>query len=238
MTAIIKVLDALSGTGKSSKCPACHEVFERKRANQKYCGRKCQRNAAAKGKRTVAASKTQRRICETDKEVYGSLTISFYETPPKYRAEFMERLISEGRRLAKVQRILKKRVPFWHYSYRGMLPIQQVFYHYCQEVYGMKVSAVLNRNTVLPSDPCYPCEYLGPDGGAVYSDGTLNKRSISEWRSVRGQILAKLSTGRPYDWSFVQKALSEKVATDDCSEAVIEFEGDEVAEEAVFLEAA
>lgn len=188
-------------------CPICSVEFEQKRGNQKYCNPKCAKNAT-RGPRTVKECPSQRRYQETYEGSYSDLGVNFYDTPPQFRVEFMERLIREGRRLAAVRRILTRKAVFWSYGDRGMLPIQQVFHHYCKEVYGMTVREILDKTNPLPTDPIYPCEYYGPDKEPIYSDGTYLKRSEQPFVARRGKIAEKLSTGKPYDWAEVAFKLS------------------------------
>lgn len=190
-------------------CPICSVEFEQTRKDKKYCSRKCQKNASARGLRTVEKSPSQRRYQETFDGSYSDLGVNFYETPPAFRVEFMERLLREGRRLAAARRILTRKAAFWSYGDRGMLPIQQVFYHYCKEVYGMTVKEILDKANPLPSDAYYPCEYYGPDKEPTYSDGTYLKRSEQPFVGTT-KISEKLSTGKPYDWTMV----AFKISTD------------------------
>ena len=163
---------------------------------------------ASRGPRTVKECPSQRRYQETFDGSYSDLGINFYETPPAFRVEFMERLIREGRRLVSVKRILTRKAVFWSYGDRGMLPIQQVFHHYCKEVYGMTVKEILDKANPLPSDTYYPCEYYGPDKEPTYSDGTYLKRSEQPFVASKKEIGKKLSTGKPYDWTMVAFRLS------------------------------
>lgn len=188
-------------------CPICDTVFIKDRSNKKYCSRKCQVNSS-RGPRTVEECPSQRRYQETFEGSYSELSRNFYDTPPQFRVEYMERLLQEGRRLVSVKRILTRKAVFWSYGNRGMLPIQQVFYHYCKEVYGMTVREVLDKANPLPSDAYYPCEYYGPDKEPTYSDGTYLKRSEQPFVARRGKIAEKLSTGKPYDWAEVAFKLS------------------------------
>lgn len=188
------------------KCPICSSRFDVTRKDKKYCSRKCQMNAS-RAPRTVAASPNQRRYQETYEGSYSELSVNFYETPPAFRVEFMERLLREGRRLVSVKRILTRKAAFWSYGNWGMLPIQQVFHHYCKEVYGMTVKEILDKINPLPSDTHYPCEYYGPDKEPTYSDGTYLKRSEQPFVGTT-KISEKLSTGKPYDWTMVAFKLS------------------------------
>lgn len=185
-------------------CPICSVEFEQRRGNQKYCNPKCAKNAT-RGPRTVEECPSQRRYQETFEGSYSELSRNFYDTPPQFRVEYMERLLQEGRRLVSVRRILTRSVTF---QGRGNFPIQQIFHHYCRETYGMTVREVLDRANPLPTDLIYPFEYYGPFEPSLYTDGTYLKRSQQPFVARRGKIAEKLSTGKPYDWAKVAFKLS------------------------------
>lgn len=185
-------------------CPVCGTEFPAKRSNQKYCNPKCAKNAT-RGSRTVDKSPAQRQYYEAYGGSYSELSQNFYDTPPQFRVDYMERLLQEGRRLVAVRRILARSVSF---QGRGNLPIQQIFHHYCREIYGMTVSEILNKANPLPTDPVYPFEYYGPFTPSLYTDGTYLKRSEQPFVARRGKISEKLSTGKPYDWAKVAFKLS------------------------------
>lgn len=171
--------------------PKCTDPFIRRRKDQRYCGRRCQQNAA-RSPRLIADSAEARRVHERRKGRVVGLSHAFYETPPAYRAEFMQRLIVEVRGNAELRRLVTLREILHSWTRdggTGRLHIAHLLDHYCQEVYGQRSFVVVEPMTVLPSfgDLAFPAEYFGPDADPIYEDGSLKVRPCPwiEWKKER-----------------------------------------------------
>jgi hypothetical protein len=147
---------------------------------QKTCAKAATRNAN-RGPRTITESWDAKRIQEVRQGRCKGLSHAFYETPPAYRAEFLERLIEEAcgsvelRRLVTTRQLLK----CWTRDEgTGRLHIAHVLDHYCKEVYGQRSYEVANPANRLPSAImlAFPAEYYGPDAPLLYEDGSLKRR--------------------------------------------------------------
>ena len=166
------------------KCPRCGDAFTAaRRKDQKFCSRRCQQNAS-RGLRRVTNCPTERRRQEGRRGRVKGLCHAFYETPPAYRAEFLEKLIKEVRAHAELRGLVTLRQLLRSWSRdegTGRLHIAHVLDHYCQEVYGMRSFVVVNPETELPSEDAltFPAEYFGPDAHPVYEDGSLKVRPWS-----------------------------------------------------------
>ncbi len=76
-----------------SECPACGTPFNRKRSNQIFCSRPCQRKTSrnsARGDRTVEHSRRSSKHYERA----ARLTEMIYSTPPKQRLGMMQHILS------------------------------------------------------------------------------------------------------------------------------------------------
>lgn len=135
-------------------CPKCAEAFQPKRRNQRYCSDPCRKNAT-RGSRKVADSWDEKRRNETRKGRVRGLSHALYETPPIYRAEFMERLIAEARGNAELRRLVTNREMLRSWARlrgshdagdggTGRLHITHVLDYYCREVYSLRSYEVLN----------------------------------------------------------------------------------------------
>jgi hypothetical protein len=191
-----------TGMGAAICCPRCQAAFLRDRKNQRYCSQPCQKAAtrnAVRGPRKVADSAEARRIHEARKGRIGGLSHALFETPPAYRAAFLQRLIVEGRSNAELRRLVTVRALLRSWvrdEGTGRLHIAHVLNHFCQEVYGLRSFEVLNPDTTLPSVDtlAFPAAYFGPDAPPVYEDGSLEER--------------------PCPWSTRQSALHHYKETD------------------------
>lgn len=173
-------------------CPQCLLPFAPRRKDQRYCGRPCQKaatNNAARGPRLIAYSPEARRVQEHRKGRLKGLSDALYETPPAYRAAFLERLIGEARGNAELRCLMTNREILRSWARlrgnrdaggagTGRLHIAHVLDHYCREVYALRSYEVVDPATVLPSsdDLAFPAEYFGPDAPPIYEDGSLKKR--------------------------------------------------------------
>lgn len=178
--------------GPQSRCPKCAEAFQPKRRDQRYCSRTCQKastNNVARGPRTIAASWEARRRHEVRTGRVRCLSHALYETPPAYRAEFLQRLIAEARRNAELRRLVTERdmLRSWHrlrgegFDGRqgtGRLHIAHVLDHFCRSVYALPSFEVLDPKTEIPAEDAlaFPAEYFGPDAPPIYEDGALRRR--------------------------------------------------------------
>ncbi|RWR29642.1 hypothetical protein D2T31_09365 [Sinirhodobacter populi] len=162
-------------------CPGCGATFAPARRNQSYCGRECQKNAA-RGPRRITDSAEARRTHEYRKGRIKGLSDALYETPPAYRAEFMERLIAEARGSAELRKGVTNPAMLQSWTRdegSGRLHIAHVLDHYCREVYGLRSFEALNPAHHLPpsADLAFPAEYFGPDAPPIYGDGSLKMRA-------------------------------------------------------------
>lgn len=176
------------------QCPACNAEFTPRRKNQKYCSDNCRKRKsrhAARGSRKVAHSWDERRRSEMRKTRLTDLTNALYEAPPRYRAEFLERLIAQARSNAELRRWLTRRdlLKTWYMDGTGRIGIGHSLDHYCQEVYGQRSYEVLNPENILPTHDAlaFPAEYFGPDHPPIYEDGCLKRRPCpwSAWKVSR-----------------------------------------------------
>ncbi len=165
-------------------CPQCGAEFHPRRKNQMYCQPTCAKAATRnnnRGPRTTAESPDAKRIHEARQGRCKSLSHAFYETAPAYRAEFLERLITEARGVAELRRLVTTRqlLKCWTRDEgTGRLHIAHVLDHYCQEVYGKRSFEVLAPETARPSASmlAFPAEYYGPDAPPLYEEGSLKRR--------------------------------------------------------------
>lgn len=183
-------------TSATTSCPVCSTEFTPARSNQKNCSRACQKKAthntarAAKDAPPVVnevprkKSWNFRRVDGLNNGRMASLRDAFHTTLPKYRAEFMVKLIDEGRRVQRLRACLTL-APLVHSYGReggsGRLHIANLLNDFCKEVYGMRSFEVLDPATVLPShdDLAFPALFDGADEPAVYEDGSLIQRPCS-----------------------------------------------------------
>ncbi|UWQ15666.1 hypothetical protein K3556_07280 [Aliiroseovarius sp. M344] len=176
----------------SLPCPHCGTEFHPKRTNQMYCNRQCAKTATRntnRGPRKSKESSDAKRVQEVRQGRCKGLSHAFYETPPVYRSEFVERLIGEARGVAELRRLVTTRqlLKCWDRDDgTGRLHIAHVLDHYCQEVYRQRSYEVLNPANNLPSaiKLVFPAEYYGPDAPSLYEDGRL-KRRPSPWRKPK-----------------------------------------------------
>lgn len=165
-------------------CPKCAEAFQPKRKNQRFCCRQCQKaetNNQARGSQAIAQSGEAKRRHEVRKGRIRGLSHALYETPPTYRAEFLERLIAEARGNAELRSLTTDRyfLRSWDRDEgTGRLHVAHVLDHYCREVYGLRSFEVLNPEAELPDADtlAFPAEYFGPDAQPIYEDGSLKRR--------------------------------------------------------------
>lgn len=177
-------------------CPKCLCTFTQKRKNQRYCSRPCQKSAtnnAARGSRTIAESPAARRTRERRKARVKGLSDALYETPPRYRAEYLQRLIAMARRNSELRRLVTKREMLRSWvrdEGTGRLHIAHVLDHYCREVYARRSYEVMNPQTVLahPDEFIFPAEYFGPDAPPVYEDGCLKQRPCPWSNRIRDRL--------------------------------------------------
>lgn len=149
-----------------------------------YCNRQCAKAATrntSRAPRTITESWDAKRVQEARQGRCKGLSHAFYETPPAYRAEFLERLISEAREGAELRRLVTTRqlLKCWdRVEGTGRLHIAHILDHYCQEVYEQRSYEVLNPANSLPSAImlAFPAEYYGPDAAPLYEDGSLKQR--------------------------------------------------------------
>lgn len=174
----------LDAANLQTTCPKCKEAFVPARSNQKYCSSACQKAATrnvSRGPRQIAVNMEERRRHDIRTGRIQGLSDAFFTTPPAYRAEFMERLITEGRTKSELRKGLTEQALLRSWSRNegtGRLHIAHCLDHYCQEVYKMRSYEVLAPATVRPStdDLAFPAAYFGPDAPPVYEDGSLKKR--------------------------------------------------------------
>ena len=77
----------------TSECPACGTSFKRKRSNQTYCSRPCQRKTSrntARGDRTPENKQRSSKHYERA----ARLTEMIYSTPPQERLGMMQHILS------------------------------------------------------------------------------------------------------------------------------------------------
>lgn len=209
----------LDSASLQTACPKCSVEFIPARSNQKFCSRLCQKAAtgnATRGPRTVAASPEERRRQSNRSNRLQNLSDAFFETLPTYRAEFMEKLIAEGRG----NRELRKWLTKWeaigcraHSRGTGRLHIAFCLDAYCREVYGMRSFNVLNPEKSIPHEYglAVPAQYFGPYEMSVYEDGSLTRRPCP-WATR-----PKLTAARPvsvasrsaYDWRRIARAMGD-----------------------------
>lgn len=198
----MKNAEPAPNSGDGIPCAHCATAFAPRRKDQKYCGRPCQKaatNNATRRPRRVSESAEAARTHEYRKGRIGGLSHALYETPPAYRAAFLQRLIVEGRSNAELRRLVTVRALLRSWvrdEGTGRLHIAHVLDHFCQEVYRLRSFEVLNPDTKLPSVDAlaFPAAYFGPDAPPVYEDGSLKER--------------------PCPWSTRQSALHHYKGTD------------------------
>jgi hypothetical protein len=197
-------------------CPTCKMEFLAKRSNKKFCSRGCQKVAThntSRPPRTVAGSPDERRRHATRSKRLQGLTDALFETPPRYRAEFMEKVISEARGKAELRQWLTKREALgcrWHNQGTGRLHIAFCLDHYCKEIYRMRSFKALNPATELPSglQTAYPAAYYDPYQPPLFEDGSLQRRPCP-WSTGTKAIATKApgNWSGVYDWRKIASAL-------------------------------
>lgn len=180
-------------------CPSCGRTFHPRRKDMRYCQKSCARSAtrnATQNSRTLEHSPNAKRRSEERTERILNLTRAYYDTPPAWRAAFLEALIEEARQKSELAIALTKRAALhpWR-PYRcpegGVMRrhIAAELDHYCQEVRGARSFDVLNpeRPLVAPEHLCFPAVYFGPDAPPIYEDGSLQQRPCpwEEWKRCR-----------------------------------------------------
>lgn len=202
-------------TEDATRCPMCLNPFAAMRANQSYCTRKCQKRFsrnATRGPQTLDDSPDARRRNEARSGRLRGLSDALFETPPVYRAEFMERLIAEARSRAELKRLVSGRgfiLRWTRYQGTGRLHISFVLAHYCGEVYGQPSYQVLDKN--FATQPrAYPAAYFGPDAVSVYEDGALNRRPQTAALSSASSPAPRVPTSsNRYDWRKLGRAMQD-----------------------------
>jgi hypothetical protein len=173
-----------SGERAAVRCARCQTIFPPKRTDQRYCQKACAKAASrnsTRGSRKLAESPEAARIHESRKGRIRGLSQSFYETPPAYRAAFLQRLILEARTNTELRTLVTDRafIRSWaRETGTGRLHIAHVLNHFCHEVYGRRSFEVVAPAAEIPSPStlAFPAEYFGPDAAPVYEDGALNQR--------------------------------------------------------------
>ncbi len=207
-------------TAAARACPHCSTTFAPRRKDQTYCGKPCARAAsrnATRRPRRVSESAEAARTHEYRKGRVGGLSHALYETPPAYRAAFLQRLIVEGRGNAELRRLVTVRALLRSWvrdEGTGRLHIAHVLDHFCQEVYGLRSFEVLNPDTTLPSVDAlaFPAAYFGPDSPPVYEDGSLKERPCP-WANragVRPTVVSKPDAPTVYDWRKLGRAMKDR----------------------------
>jgi hypothetical protein len=113
-------------------CPKCATDFVQARSNQRYCSSRCAKAAtrnATRGPRTVAESAQEARRQEQRSGQLLSLSNTFFETHPRYRAAFLVDLIAEARSKAELRGWLTRRealTPWQNHKGTGRLHIAQL----------------------------------------------------------------------------------------------------------------
>lgn len=200
-------------------CPKCGLEFIQGRSNQQYCSNPCQKAAtrnASRGPRTVADSPEERLRQATRSNRLQNLSNAFFETPPTYRAEFMEKLIAKGRRNKELRRWLTNSDALGcraHHRGTGRLHIAFCLVHYCREVYGMRSFAVLDPKISLPPEEklAFPAQYFGPSEIMIYEDGSLTKRPCP-WATRPKFTAVRPPSGAPlaaYDWRKIARTMRD-----------------------------
>lgn len=76
-----------------SQCPACGTSFTRKRSNQAYCSRPCQRKTSRNSARGDRSAENRKRSWK-HYERAARLTEMIYSTPPQERLGMMQHILS------------------------------------------------------------------------------------------------------------------------------------------------
>ncbi|MFK7764017.1 MAG: recombination protein NinG [Roseobacter sp.] len=77
----------------NSDCPACGTSFTRKRSNQTYCSKPCQRKSSKNSARGDRSAENKQRSSK-HYERAARLTEMIYTTPPQERLEMMKHILS------------------------------------------------------------------------------------------------------------------------------------------------
>lgn len=201
-------------------CPKCDAAFIRARSNQKYCSNRCAKAAtrnATRGPRTVAESSHEARRQEQRAGCMLSLSNSFFETHPRFRAAYMVELIAEARGKAELRGWLTRKEamrPWQHHQGTGRLHIAQCLDDFCHDIYRMRSFKVLDPATALPSEAevAFPAMYFGPGETPIYESGDLERRPCP-WASRdrnRPAYISKTETSARYDWRMIGRAMKDR----------------------------
>ncbi|RAZ82374.1 hypothetical protein [Cereibacter johrii] len=202
-------------------CPSCGSPFSPRRRDQRYCAKPCAKAAsrnATRGSRAHGESAAARHRHEARKGRLRGLAHAFHETPPAYRAEFLVRLIAEGRKLAELRDLVTLRCLLRSWSCdegTGRLNIAHVLDHFCREVYGLRSFEVLDPARVLPPEAelAFPATYFGPDAPSIYEDGSLRRgfgvtTARQAWSVPVAYVIERKSTN-VYDWRTIGRAMRD-----------------------------
>lgn len=141
-------------------CPTCSKPFNPARANQRYCGRACQKNAA-RGPRTVGESPEQQRRSTVHYSRAMYLAECLYMTPPNKRLGLMQEIIeaarehdSELRSILTDPKLLRASSDEPGYFFRrapgAYRTISQAAHAYCKKFWGHGVRAVVHKQVDQP----------------------------------------------------------------------------------------
>lgn len=202
-------------------CPTCGSPFIPGRRDQKFCAKPCAKAAsrnATRGSRAHGESAAARHRHEARKGRLRGLAHAFHETPPAHRAEFLVRLIAEGRKLAELRGLVTLRCLLRSWSCdegTGRLNIAHVLDHFCREVYGLRSFEVLDPVRVLPPEAelAFPATYFGPDAPSIYEAGSLRRgfgvtASRQDW-SVPAPYVIERTPTNVYDWRAIGRAMRD-----------------------------
>jgi hypothetical protein len=216
----LTTMNAASPVATDAVCPKCAVTFSPRRKDQRYCGKPCAKAAtrnATRGPRTVTESAHEARRQEERTGRMLSLSNSFFETHPRYRAAFTVDLIAEARRKAELRGWLTRKEalrPWQHHQGTGRLHIAQCLDDFCQEVYRMRSFEVLDPETTLPpeAEVAFPALYYGPGQTPIYESGDLERRPCSWANRDRNRPArnSKPETSPTYDWRKIGRAMGDR----------------------------
>jgi hypothetical protein len=162
--------EATPATGTDPACPTCGQTFHRKRKNQTYCGRDCQKKKTQnsnRGSRKADDNQDARWLLELHRRRGFLLNDELYRKPPVQRPAFLECIIKAARDHDwHLRRLLRDRRALRDYStdHAGRPNLARTLDHYCKLTRGgASVFKVVAKGWTDPDEIRPPRIYKDPD---------------------------------------------------------------------------
>lgn len=138
-------------------CPRCGEAFTRKRKDQQYCSRPCQKAAthnAARGSQKIEDNVDTRRLAELHRHRAFQLNDELYRKPPADRPAFVESLLQAARdhdwHLRRILTDSRSLFDFGH-DYAGRPNLVRTLDDYCRKTRQARIWQVVEPDWKEPT---------------------------------------------------------------------------------------